>query len=666
MYTANNVNKAEEIYSILKERNPGKKITVVYDYNKKMYELNLANEKYTNDPEIPLDLSMKVIYGDSVVPDTPILVRSRIDELVDIRSIEDLFCASATKITVNINGKEEVERNDIQVYTRNGWNNVEKIIRHKTNKELYRVSNHRGIVTVTEDHSLLTSRGHEIKPVDCTMYTNLLYSFPKCFPDKVDVPEECAFAMGVLLREKPYLRNTHMNIKKEHVEKFINGLVQIIPNCVVPDIHICKEFDDIVEIKYLYEYENDITNHVHEALSRLEDSVPYPILNSRPEAIVSYLAGYLYMDIIPDVKRMDIIVNNSIECAGFYYLLKILEYKVDILSETQLYAYDYDCLSDQGTDTEIMSEFGRLEETVKINPLCIHLLERPDSEYVYVYDIQTEQGTFQAGIGETIVKNTDSIFIEMKYNRESEKLNRHDTFKVASICGKKLTDDVFNRKPIEMEFEKVFQPFILLTKKRYIGKKFEDLKDPMKMKEITAAGIALTRRDYSKFVKECYTGVIDEIINNADVDAGIRVYKDYIKKLEDDTVDISSLVLSAQLAKEYKTSPVHVILAKKLKDRKEEVQVGDRIPYIYIHCDDPKVKKSELGEDPTYAKLNGLKINKKCYLEQLAKPLLGFFKVVLKEHQEKMENLIDYTNKRMVMFGGTKLKNSEFILPATS
>jgi DNA polymerase elongation subunit (family B) len=36
------------------------------------------------------------------------------------------------------------------------------------------------------------------------------------------------------------------------------------------------------------------------------------------------------------------------------------------------------------------------------------------------------------------------------------------------------------------------------------------------------------------------------------------------------------------LASSYKTKPVHVQLAERLKLRKEQVQVGDRINYIYI------------------------------------------------------------------------------------
>ena len=114
------------------------------------------------------------------------------------------------------------------------------------------------------------------------------------------------------------------------------------------------------------------------------------------------------------------------------------------------------------------------------------------------------------------------------------------------------------------------------------------------------------------------------------------------------------------LAASYKTRPVHVQLAERLKSRKEEVQVGDRIPYIFIETDDPKMAKSELGEDPKYAILNNLKYNRKCYIEQLAKPILGFYKVVLKDREDLLDHIIDYTNDLLVKCGGKKLKPSDF------
>lgn len=282
---------------------------------------------------------------------------------------------------------------------------------------------------------------------------------------------------------------------------------------------------------------------------------------------------------------------------------------------------------------------------------------------------------------EVVYGDTDSIFIKFQYNRKDFQRNRRDTFRLATICGDNLTDDIFNRKPIELEFEKVFHPFILLTKKRYIANKYENPKDPFELKCVDAKGIALTRRDYCSMVKKCYKEIIDTIINDDSVNGTNKnntivterdessfdsvkmstdLYKKYISDIFNYKIKIDDLVVSAMLAASYKTRPVHVQLAERLKDRKEEVQVGDRIPYIYIESDDSKKAKSELGEDPKYVIENNLKYNRKCYIEQLAKPILGFYKIVLKDKQDLLDEIIDYTNDCLVKCGGKRLKPSDF------
>ena len=310
----------------------------------------------------------------------------------------------------------------------------------------------------------------------------------------------------------------------------------------------------------------------------------------------------------------------------------------------------------------------------------------------------------------TIYGDTDSIFVEIKFNRQDFVKNRQDTFKLATICGDNVTDIVFNRKPIVLEFEKVFQPFVLLTKKRYIGKKFENMKDPMKLKTVTTAGIALTRRNYSQLVKKCYKEVIDCIMENGEdsLETSCDLYKKYIDRIDNYQVDYDDLVVSAQIGKEYsckhckekvcwilkcekchgmnpqKTdicqvikkdkmcknkfkclhsfSLAHINLAQKLLERNEEIQIGDRIQYLFVESTDKSEQKNELAEDFNYAKTNKLKFNRVAYLEQVAKPLCGFFKVVLKDREDLMDDLLDYTNEKLLEFGGKKLRVSDFKL----
>lgn len=533
-FQMSNVDDLELVYSILRDQYPKNKIDIDYNYNTKIYTVNVSKEGYTEDPIVPLDLKIKVVYGDSITEDMPVTLLDTLTNETITVLVCDLFEENEW---ADFLGKQVVQTERYKAWYENGWNPIRQFIRHKTDKDIYSVNTRHGFVRVTSDHSLITESLKEIKPGNCLPSTKLLHSFP-------GIPEE----LGTSSCEPSYEN----------------------------------------EQEIVFEFENPL-----------------------------------------NAARMYRSLGKMSPCLRFYN---------------------------------------------KKHLVCIQKTSFPSGQFLeivntgaytgtYVYDIETESGRFQAGIGELIVKNTDSIFIEFKFNRDDFEKNRLDTFRIADVCSSKLTNEIFNRKPIEMEFEKVFQPFILLTKKRYIGKKFEDTRDPFKLKEITTAGIAMTRRDYCKMVKDCYSEIIDDIVNKANIDSAIGIYKGYVAKIEKYDLNVDSLVLSAQLAKEYKTNPVHLILARKLEQRKQHVQIGDRIPYVFIECSDPKVKKSELGEDPQYYTEHGLKFNRACYLEQLAKPLLGFFKVVMRDSPSKMQDLLDHTNERLLNFGGTKLKNSDFIIP---
>ena len=66
-----------------------------------------------------------------------------------------------------------------QIYTSKGWSNIKRVIRHKTRKNIYRVTTHTGMVDVTEDHSLLDENGKIIKPTEVKCGMKLLHNYMK-------------------------------------------------------------------------------------------------------------------------------------------------------------------------------------------------------------------------------------------------------------------------------------------------------------------------------------------------------------------------------------------------------------------------------------------------------------------------------------------------------
>jgi hypothetical protein len=679
-----NINDLELLYSVLRETYPKKQIEILFNWNTKIYNITVTDRAYKEDPDVPVDINIEVVYGDSVTGDTPLLLKK--NNKIYIETIQSIFNTSE-KITypgfkifdTNIRLEKEYSLSDYQIWSDIGWVDIKKVIRHKCDKPIYKVLTHAGYVSVTEDHSLLDENNNIITPSECNLDIKLLTNYPSYIgTNEKIISIERAYIYGFFygdgscdkykcpsgIKYSWALNNSDLNL----INKLKNLLEKEYPN------HIAVIYDTIQSSGVYKLTVNNQKEFIEEYRNKFYDSdkfkkIPTEILNSSTDVIESFFTGYWAADGCRKDKekigctRFD--NKGQIGTAGLYFLMKKLGYNVSINTRD-----DKDNLYRL---TITKKKQRKVENQIK----KIQKINNSD----YVYDIETSSGKFQAGIGNIIVKNTDSIFIKFQYNRKDFQRNRQDTFRLATICGDNLTDDIFNRKPIELEFEKVFHPFILLTKKRYIANKYENPKDPFELKCVDAKGIALTRRDYCSMVKKCYKEIIDTIINDDSVNGTNKnnslvternedsfdsvkmstdLYKKYISDIFNYKIKIDDLVVSAMLAASYKTRPVHVQLAERLKERKEEVQVGDRIPYIYIESDDPKKAKSELGEDPKYVIENKLKYNRKCYIEQLAKPILGFYKIVLKDKQDLLDEIIDYTNDCLVKCGGKGLKPSDF------
>ena len=96
--------------------------------------------------------NLQIHYMDSVTKDTPIILKQnenikilRIDEIINE---EEWY--QVENVTTQWGEKEFGDCNNLQVWTSEGWKNIKKVIRHKTEKDIYRIRTKHGIVDVTE------------------------------------------------------------------------------------------------------------------------------------------------------------------------------------------------------------------------------------------------------------------------------------------------------------------------------------------------------------------------------------------------------------------------------------------------------------------------------------------------------------------------------------
>ena len=191
--------------------------------------------------------------------------------------------------------------------------------------------------------------------------------------------------------------------------------------------------------------------------------------------------------------------------------------------------------------------------------------------------------------------------------------------------------------PHDLEYEKTFWPFLILTKKRYVGNKYEF--DSTKYKQ-DFMGIVLKRRDNSPIVKEICNGIIDSLINYKDPKRAKKFTKKCIRDMFADKYDINYFLTSKtlKLKESYKdwTRIAHVVLAERIgiRDPGNRPQSGDRISFAAIKIPN-KTKNTLQGdmiETPEYIKEQNLELDYLFYMtNQIMKPSLQFLELAFKD-----------------------------------
>tara|TARA_B100001248_G_C27382584_1_gene457842 strand:- start:761 stop:2305 length:1545 start_codon:yes stop_codon:yes gene_type:complete len=301
--------------------------------------------------------------------------------------------------------------------------------------------------------------------------------------------------------------------------------------------------------------------------------IPDKIINGNYNVRLNFFLGYYFADGSKcrntNVKNISFDNKGKIGSSQLYYLVKSLNYDASIRirkDKPNIYIISCCCLRTYKNKQRLKSNvIKKIEHLKNIN------------DDVYVYDLETEEGIFNGGIGEIVVKNTDSVFI--KFDTD----NLEEAISLGKEAGKKVTDYLIseNRKPHDLEYEKTFYPFILFSKKRYVGNKYEE--DINKFSQ-TSMGIVLKRRDNAKILKNIYQGIINTILNEKNIEKALDFFKNSLNRIEDFKFD--KLVISKTLKGNYKnpTSIAHKVLADRIKDRDpgNAPATNDRIPYIYV------------------------------------------------------------------------------------
>lgn len=120
------------------------------------------------------NLGYSPIVGDSFTPDTPLFIKWKDSGLIDILPVSLLI--NEHKVEIDGLGREyDYSSKPFEVLCRSGWVEPKYIYRHKTDKDIYEISDGNMKVNVTEDHSLFNDKMNKIKPSEISDDTKLEY-----------------------------------------------------------------------------------------------------------------------------------------------------------------------------------------------------------------------------------------------------------------------------------------------------------------------------------------------------------------------------------------------------------------------------------------------------------------------------------------------------------
>ena len=352
-----------------------------------------------------------------------------------------------------------------------------------------------------------------------------------------------------------------------------------------------------------------------------------------------------------DVKIGDELLHSIIPRVHGRNLLVSMKMSYDLNDPKQHLEMATYCRFNQAYDCNIFisqkKEENEYNVVVMQKPIqkpnsIVKIQKLDDYKNEFVYDLTTENHHFAAGVGNIIVHNTDSVFFT--FNLQSPdgtpirgKKALEITIELAQEAGHLASK--FLKGPHDLEYEKTFMPFCLLSKKRYVGMLYEHDPNKGKRKEM---GIVLKRRDNAPIVKEIYGGIIDILMKEQDIQKATDFLKACLQNIVDEKYPMEKLIITKSLRSGYKNPQqiAHKVLADRItsRDPGNKPGSGDRIPFVYIHHPNKKALQGEKIETPNFIKENKLKIDYSFYItNQIMKPVQQVFALVLEKIWKNMK-----------------------------
>jgi len=344
---------------------------------------------------------------DSVTGDTPIWVKNKFMNMVDIIPIEDIHRGDAKNYEV-------VE--PIKALTRHGWADINYTKRHEVSKNIYRTRIKNGFVDITEDHSLFNNNEEELTPKDIIVnkshieLTDYFY-----IPNNNFINNELAWLYGFLLNNikidtyKTRFRTLKTKLILSKKYKHIKTNIVKLLNLYIGSKFECRfrttEFRNHYELIPWGKNSFKIYEFLIKKLYTKNgySKVPIDIINNveKGDAFIGGLLADSTYAIKPYSMRKNRYIDTSSKtlAAGIQFIFN--DCKIYLVNNGNTYR----CVryNDEDYSNGLV---------IKNN---IIISNKNDT---YVYDISTDDGTFVTALGNIVLHNTDGLAIDKWISEE--------------------------------------------------------------------------------------------------------------------------------------------------------------------------------------------------------------------------------------------------------
>lgn len=645
-----------------------------------------------------------LVYGDTdcVVGSTPVLLQHIDDETgktsLTYKAIEEI--SNNDWYFINDNKEKATVKAGYKIWSDDGFTDIDCIVRCGIKKPLTRVVTHVGEVTCSNEHSLLTDDLKNVTPLEveegdklCTSEFPLPDDTPaspmydrldmdtiighEIADDQSDISTQLAFVWGLFYAdgscgsyEWKHQNNGQMYSKhtwalnnqnrellercaaimsSEYSDKFEFKILETTKSSSVYKL-VPKQFSRKKEDSYIKGFVEQYRERFY--TTRKEKQIPSSIFTASYEVRHAFFLGYWAGD---GAKNDCLTLSNkgSVGSAGLFFLARSLGYKASInirADKPNVYKL---------TLSTPDKKFRKIPNAIKKKVNITNTTEE------YIYDIQTGNHHFAAGVGQLVIHNSNYVtFPHIKSITE--------TWDYAIEVADGVTNWMENDKrvfpqPIKLEFENtIYERFLILSKKRYMYQEID--RDGNLNKKVGKKGVILARRDNSQVVRSVYEQVTAMIFDRKTQDDLHQHVDDYVRDIYDNKLDYKDYVITKSVGdsdgsvdnetgrvgdykvkelprdpkerakllegrteKEYYVScmPAQVQLAERMKRRGVPVDAGSRIEYVVTK----KPGVSTLGqkiEDYDYFKRHAgvLSLDPKYYVEAMINPLDQIFKTM--------------------------------------